>query len=213
MADSKVDFKKSFDSYRPGRHHELRTLVVPPRQYLMIDGAGDPNGPGFPAAVGTLFPAAYAMKFASRTELGRDYVVPPLEALWWSDDPATFTVDRDKSRWNWTLLSLLPDWIDRSMLERTVEARGLDAARVLRLETLDEGLCVQTLHVGPFDDEAAILHEMHHGFLERTGHELTGRHHEVYFSDLRRVPPARLRTLLRQPIRPLLPTREPVPPR
>ncbi|WP_291050558.1 GyrI-like domain-containing protein [Herbiconiux sp.] len=186
--------------------HALRTLELPARRYLMVDGSGDPNASGFQDALGALYPVAYAVKFASKNDLGRDYVVPPLEALWWADELAVFTAQRDKSRWKWTLLSLVPDWIDAETVQSILTAREAGAAAPVRLETLEEGLCVQTLHVGPFDDEGEILAEMHHAFPERAGHILTGTHHEISLSDLRRVPPERQRTILRQPIRPAAPS-------
>jgi hypothetical protein len=147
---------------------------------------------------------AYAIKFFSKRELGRDYGVMPLEALWWADDMDTFTTRRDKSRWHWTLLNLLPEWITGEQLEamrRTVAAKGaaplIDA---VRLERLDEGLCVQTLHVGAYDDEGPVLHRLHHEFVPAQGLRLTGKHHEIYLSDARRIAPAKLRTILRQPV-------------
>src|SRR3546814_11337231 len=99
MAD-KVDFKKTLDSYR-ARRGELRIIDVPEMQYLQIDGRGDPNtSPAFADAVETLYPLAYKLKFASKRDLGRDYVVPTLEGLWWADDMEAFTTSRDKSRWD-----------------------------------------------------------------------------------------------------------------
>lgn len=82
----------------------------------MIDGRGDPNtSPAFAEAVGALYPVAYKLKFASKRDLGRDYVVPPLEGLWWADDTDAFTTARDQSRWNWTIMLMVPDWIDRAL--------------------------------------------------------------------------------------------------
>lgn len=192
MAD-KVDVKKTLDGYRakPG---EFRILDVPPAQYLMLDGEGDPNTAVYQDAVAALYPVAYKLKFASK-ELGRDYVVPPLEALWSAPDMAAFTTRRDKSRWQWTLLLMVPEWIGHETFAEA-ETDGI------RLETLDEGRCVQTLHVGAFDDEAQTLARMHDEFIPGQGLRMTGRHHEIYLSDPRRTVPARLRTILRQPVEP-----------
>src|SRR3546814_9859338 len=97
------DLKKTLDSYR-ARRGELRIIDVPEMQYLQIDGRGDPNtSPAFADAVETLYPLAYKLKFASKRDLGRDYVVPPLEGLWWADDMDAFTTSRDKSRWDWKI--------------------------------------------------------------------------------------------------------------
>ncbi|RZL71007.1 MAG: hypothetical protein EOP29_22060, partial [Rhodococcus sp. (in: high G+C Gram-positive bacteria)] len=100
----KTDFKKTLDSYS-ARRNVFRVLTVPPLKYLMIDGQGDPNtAPAYADAVSTLFPVAYRLKFFSKNDLERDYVVPPLEALWWAPDMAAFTTRRDKSNWLWTVM-------------------------------------------------------------------------------------------------------------
>lgn len=202
----KVDLKKDLDCYRATRD-EPRLLTVPDLRYLMIDGAGDPNSAAFAEAITTIYPVAYAVKFASKTELGRDYVVMPLEGLWWSDDMATFTSARDKSRWQWTLAVLTPGWIGSDVvgaaLERVAAKKAPARLGDVRLETLSEGRCVQALHVGSFDDEADLLRRMHDEDIAGQGLALAGKHHEIYLSDFRRVEPARCRTILRQPVRSL----------
>jgi hypothetical protein len=200
----KIDFKKTLDSYR-ARQNEFRIVDVPEMQYLMIDGHGDPNtSPAFGAAIETLYPVAYKLKFSSKRDLGRDYVVPPLEGLWWADDMDSFTVARDKSRWDWTLMLMVPDWIGEAMFSAALdEVRDRAApARLddVRLESLVEGLCVQTLHVGSFDDEAPVLARMHDEFIPGRGLRMTGKHHEIYLSDFRKVAPEKRRTILRQPV-------------
>ena len=202
--DTKVDLKRTLDAYKAPRG-SFRVLEVPPMQYLMIDGAGDPNtSPEFTQAVRSLYPVAYKLKFASKRELGRDYVVPPLEGLWWAQDMAAFTTARDKSRWSWTLLLMVPDWLDASAVEAAVGQAGAKdrPARLddVRFETLTEGLCVQTLHVGSSDDETAVLERLHHDFVPAEGLRLTGTHHEIYLSDVRRTAPEKQRTILRQPV-------------
>lgn len=200
----KLDLKKALDSYQ-ARRGIFRVLNVPPLHYLMIDGQGDPNtSPAFTDALAALYPVAYKLKFASKKELGRDYVVPPLEGLWWAEDMDTFTTARDKSAWSWTLMLMVPEWLTDEHVDAAVQTVGaknppsqLDEIRFAKLE---EGTCVQTLHVGSFDDEAEVLERMHHEFIPAQGLRLTGTHHEVYFSDLRRTSPDRLRTLLRQPV-------------
>ncbi len=170
----------------------------------MIDGHGDPNAPAFAQAIETLYPVAYAMKFASKQQLGRDYVVPPLEGLWWAQDMDTFTVVRDKSRWSWTLLNLVPDWLTAAdfaaAIGRVAAKRRPGRLDDVRLHTLAEGRCVQTLHIGSFDDEAAVLDRMHHEFIPANGLRMVQRHHEIYLSDFRRVAPEKRRTILRQPV-------------
>jgi hypothetical protein len=199
----KTDFKKALDVYQAPRGR-FRVLDVPDTRYLMIDGHGDPNtSPVFTEAVEALYPVAYKLKFASKG-LGRDYVVPPLEGLWWAEDMDTFTTARDKSRWDWTLMLMVPEWIDEAMVAGAVSSAGAKntPARLgdVRLETLSEGRCVQTLHVGSFDEEAAVLARLHHEFVPGQGFALAGKHHEIYLSDFRRVAPEKQRTILRQPV-------------
>lgn len=202
----KVDHKRTLPCYRATR--DAPALVeVPDLQYLMLDGSGDPNSLAFDEAVSTLYPVAFRTKFASKHALGRDYVVMPLEGLWWADDMDRFTENRDKSQWCWTLMIMVPDWITGEMVSAAVDGVATTdrpaPLNEVRLETLREGRCVQALHVGSYDDEAELLRRMHHDVIP--GHDLTvrGRHHEIYLSDARRTPPAKLRTILRQPVAPL----------
>ncbi|MDR3359939.1 MAG: GyrI-like domain-containing protein [Bifidobacteriaceae bacterium] len=200
----KIDFKKSLDSYHAPRG-QFRIVDVPDMQYLMIDGHGDPNTtPAYTEAMSALYPVAYKLKFISKRERERDYVVPPLEGLWWAEDMNTFTVARDKSQWEWTMMLMVPDWLDRDAFHSAVEQAGArnTPARLdeVRLETLSEGRCVQTLHHGSFDDEGPLLERMRHDFIPENGLRIDGKHHEVYFSDFRKVTPDKLRTLLRQPV-------------
>ena len=211
----KVDPKKELDSYRVTRG-AWRDLVVPPMRYLMVDGQGDPNTAAYAEALSVLYPVAYATKFASKQQLGRDYVVPPLEALWWADDMAAFTTRRDKSAWHWTAMILVPDWVPAELVDaaRDTAAAKVPAALLERLrgvvgveleeaelDRLQEGRCLQRLHVGSYDDEGPLLAELHDVEVPARGLSLTGRHHEIYLSDARRVAPAKLRTILRQPVR------------
>ncbi|BDZ43132.1 hypothetical protein GCM10025865_24310 [Paraoerskovia sediminicola] len=202
----KIDLKKELPAFRATRGR-FDVVDVPEAQYLMVDGHGDPNtSPDFAAAVGALYPVAYTLKFASRRDLGRDYVVPPMEGLWWAQDMDAFTSARDKSRWDWTLMIMAPDWLDRGAFAAATEAvrakSGPARLDEVRLESLREGRCVQTLHVGSFDGEAEVLARLHHEFVPANGLRMTGTHHEIYLSDPRRTAPERLRTILRQPVRP-----------
>lgn len=199
----KVDLAKTLDGYR-ARAGVFDLVDLPPRQYLMVDGHGDPNSAPYAEALAAIYPLAYKLKFASARERGRDYVVPPLEALWTADDLAAFTSRRDKTRWDWTVLLFVPEWLGAEDVEA---ARAAVPARTrparlddVRLETLAEGSCVQTLHVGPYDDEAATLAHLHDVVIPGLGLTMTGRHHEIYLGDPRRVAPERLRTILRQPV-------------
>lgn len=200
----KIDFKKSLDCYRAPRD-DFRIVDVPDLRYLMLDGHGDPNtSPAYAEALAALYPVAYDLKFFSKQRLGRDYVVPPLEGLWWADDMDSFTAARNKSQWDWTMMILVPDWLDEAHVHESVERARVKnrLARLddIRVETLSEGRCVQTLHIGPYDHEGPVLERMHDQFIPQHGLQLTGRHHEIYLGDPRRTVPAKLRTILRQPV-------------
>jgi hypothetical protein len=202
---SKIDFKKELKHlYRPSSK-EFVVVDVPPMNFLMIDGHGDPNtAQEYQDAVETLYAVAYKLKFTSKKELGKDYVVPPLEGLWWAEDMEAFTAARDKSAWDWTMMIMQPEWITQEMVEeavKQVEKKGLPALSKLRLETYHEGLAVQILHIGSYDDEAPTIAKMHHEFMPENGYEPTGKHHEIYLSDPRKVAPEKLKTVLRQPVR------------
>ena len=200
----KVDHKKSLSTYK-AKNHQSAILDVPKMQYLMIDGHGDPNtSKEFADAIKALYPVAYKLKFASKLELGKDYTVMPLEGLWWAKDMSTFTTARDKSQWDFTLMIMQPDWITQDMfiaaIAKVKEKEPPVNIDKVRLETLDEGLCVQTLHVGSFDDETSILAKIHNEFVPENGLKMVGKHHEIYLSDFRKVAPEKLRTILRQPV-------------
>ncbi|MDX6257643.1 MAG: hypothetical protein QOJ11_3977 [Frankiales bacterium] len=200
----KTNFRQSLDSYH-ARGNEIRLLEVPPLQYLMIDGHGDPNSsPEYTEALRVLYPYAFALKFTSKKVLGRDYVVPPLEGLWWAEDMAAFTTSRDKSAWNWTMMLMTPYWLTS---EHLAAARDTVASRKpslplesVRVEVLEEGLSAQTLHIGSFEDEGPVLADLHEHFIPEHGLVMTGRHHEIYLSDPRRTAPGNLKTILRQPV-------------
>ncbi|MGO1276578.1 GyrI-like domain-containing protein [Corynebacterium variabile] len=193
-------------AYR-ARRGQFRALTVPPTRYLMVDGHGDPNtDPSYAAALAALYPVAYALKFASKAS-GHDYVVPPLEGLWWAEHMASFTDARDKTVWDWTMMLAVPDWLgehDVTAAVAAVRAKKTPPARLddVHVSVLDEGLCVQTLRIGPFDAEGPVLEEMHSEFIPAQGLEMAGRHHEIYLGDPRRAAPEKLRTILRQPVRP-----------
>lgn len=204
----KIDGKRELPTYT-ARRGRFDVVTVPPLLFLMIDGQGDPNrAPEYADALATIYPMAYGLKFLGRAELGQDHVVMPLEAMWWSDDLTAFTVERDKSRWQWTVMISVPSWVTDDHVDAV---RGRLAARPatpprlddLRLMVFDEGLAVQTLHVGPYDDEGPVLAEMHDDVIPARSLRMTGRHHEIYLSDARRSRPERLRTILRQPVEPI----------
>jgi hypothetical protein len=202
---TKTDFKKELSNLYKPTAKEFTVVEVPRMQFLMVDGHGDPNtAQEYKDAIEALYAVAYRIKFASKRELDRDYVVPPLEGLWWAEDMDAFTISRDKSAWDWTMMIMQPEWITGEMVAGAIghvdSTKNLQALTNLRLEEYHEGLSVQILHIGSYDDEGPVLHRMHHQFVPQNSLRLAGKHHEIYLSDARRVAPEKLRTVLRQPV-------------
>jgi hypothetical protein len=183
---------------------EFSTVTVPPMQYIAVDGHGDPNiAPEYAAAIEALFTVAFTIKFASKKTLARDFVVAPLEALWHADDMGTF-VSRDKSEWKWTALIHQPEWIAAPLVAAAIAEASAKkrnpALESVKLITLDEGQCVQILHIGSYDDEAPTLSRLHDSYMPKHKLRFNGLHHEIYLSDPRRSEPSKLKTVLRQPV-------------
>lgn len=200
----KYDIKKARRELYTGGP-EFRLVDVPELQYLAVDGSGAPGASEYVAALEALYPVAYALKFFSKKTLERDFVVAPLEGLWWADDPSVF-VSRDKASWSWTMLIAQPEWILREHVEKAVDAavrKGVASADRVRMLRLTEGRSIQVLHTGSYDDEGPTLHRLHHEFMPEHGLTFNGHHHEIYLSDARRTAPEKLKTILRQPVRPV----------
>jgi len=199
----KVDFKKTLKQlYIPPK--KFMTVDVPEMQFIMVDGHGDPNiAQEYQDAVEVLYAVAYKMKFISKKTMEKDYVVPPLEGLWWAEDMATF-LTREKSQWDWTMMIMTPEWISLEIFDEAVEqvrqAKDPASLDLVRLERYYEGLSVQIMHIGSYDDEGPVLAQMHSDFIPKNGFVENGKHHEIYLSDPRRVPPEKLKTVLRQPV-------------
>lgn len=202
---TKIDFKKELkDLYQPSRK-DFQVVEVPEMSFFKIDGQGDPNSaPEYSAALEALYAVSYKTKFFSKKN-GQDYVVPPLEGLWWAEDMHAFTTSRDKSQWSWTMMIMVPDWITGEVVDQArqevAQNKDLPALDKLRWEPYQEGLSVQILHLGSYDDEGPVLARLHHEWMPENSYTFNGLHHEIYLSDPRRVDPDKLKTVLRQPIR------------
>lgn len=204
----KVDFKKTLKQLYCAPSGEFVAVDVPPMQFVMVDGEGDPNtAPAYLTALEWLYGVSYAMKFAAKSSLGRDYVVPPLEGLWSADDPRSFT-SRDKDRWRWTMMILVPEFVTHAMFEEAVAKTGRKSGtppETLRLEVYHEGLSLQILHIGSYDDEGPILARLHTVVMLEKKMDFNGPHHEIYLGDPRKTEPSKLRTILRQPVKAVAP--------
>lgn len=201
----KIDFKKEWPHLYNPSSKALSEVEVPETQFLMADGHGDPNtAQVYKDVVEALYAVAYKLKFMSKKQPGKDYVVPPLEGLWWAADMQTFTVKRDKSAWDWTMMLMQPDWITPEMFTQAMaevqKSKELPALAKVRLERYHEDSAVQILHVGPYEAEGPILAKLHHEYLPQHGLIERGKHHEIYLSDPRKVAPEKLKTILRQPV-------------
>ena len=203
---AQTDLKKELKHlYHPSKK-DFSVVEVPSMQFLLIDGHGDPNtAQEYKDAVEALYAVAYKLKFMSKKEKkGADYVVPPLEGLWWAEDMETFATQRDKTAWDWTMMIMQPEWVTQDMFEKAVKQvekkKDLLAISKLRLETYHEGLSVQIMHLGSYDDEGPTIGRMH-TFINENNYEPAGKHHEIYLSDPRRVAREKLKTVLRQPVR------------
>lgn len=205
------DFKKEYkEFYLPKAKPQL--VTVPPMKYVAVRGQGDPNeeGGAYKAAISVLYALAYTIKMSKmgdhRMEGYFDFVVPPLEGFWWQDGVEGFDYS-DKSTFQWISCIRLPDFVTegefRWAVEEATRKKGMDCSKAEFL-TWEEGLCVQILHVGPFDDEPASVARME-GYLAENGYEndFSGQrlHHEIYLSDARKVAPEKWKTVIRHPIR------------
>ena len=205
------DFKKEYkEFYMPKNAPEI--ISVPLANYIAVRGKGDPNeeGGAYKEAVGVLYAVAYTLKMSYKTDYRidgfYDYVVPPLEGFWWQDGVDGID-DSDKSTFCWISVLRLPDFITKQDFDWAVETatkkKKLDCSKA-ELLTVDEGLCVQIMHIGAFDDESATVARMDR-FLEENGYrnDMTNDrfHHEIYLSDARKVEPEKWKTVIRHPIR------------
>ena len=186
----KIDYKKQLKALYGPSAKDVVEVDVPPLNYLMIDGMGGPDGPGFQAAIAALFPLAYTLKFMiKKGPLAIDYGVMPLEGLWWADDMSTF-IAGDKDKWLWTLMIMQPDLITAPLVDEAVAAvkkkQNPHALPQVRFARYDEGRCAQILHKGPFSEEGPTVARVH-AFIASQGCALTKKHHEIYLSDIRRA--------------------------
>ncbi len=203
----KLDFKKTDKAYYSGKVGRWDRITLPQMQFLCVEGIGEPAGSAYAAALSGLYPLAYGIKFDAKAQ-GQDFVVPPLEALWWADDPSAFGADR-RDEWKWRAMIRMPDFVTAKAFaacaataRAKLDKKGEDAGVIdpVQLIPFEEGDCLQILHVGSYADEAPVLAHLHDVLMPEQGLSFNGPHHEIYLSDPRRVAPEKLRTILRQPV-------------
>lgn len=207
MAD-KFDYKKEYkELYQPKNKPTI--IEVPEMNFIMLDGKGDPNGEKYKKVVETLYGVAYTIKMSYKNDKNIegyfDYVVPPLEGLWWVDGDKFDLKERDN--WLWTAMIRQPEFVTEEVLQWAIGALNkkkpeLDTSKV-RLEKFKEGLCVQSMHIGPYADEPATVLMMQEFMKENNLKDDTGnirKHHEIYLSDPRKADPLKMKTVLRHPV-------------
>lgn len=205
------DFKKEYkEFYMP--KNKPSVVTVPKANYIAVRGKGDPNeeGGAYQQSIGILYSVAYILKMSYKTDYTIkgffEYVVPPLEGFWWQDDVCGVDYT-NKSKFNWISVIRLPDFVTKDDFEWAVETatrkKKIDCS-LAEFLTIDEGLCVQVMHIGSFDEEPATVALMD-DFLEENGYindfNESRMHHEIYLSDARKVPPEKWKTVIRHPIK------------
>lgn len=198
----KIDFKKTMKALYGPSGKSFSIVEVPAMNFLMLDGYGDPNvTPDYQQIMTALYAVAFKIKFMLKVDT-MDYVIPPLEGLWWMEDMREFNLT-NKDRWNWTMMIMQPEAVGQELFEtarREVTAeKELPVISRMRLERYDEGMAVQILYTGPYEAEAPVIARMH-DFIEAQGFTTNGKHHEIYLSNPQRTSPENLKTILRQPV-------------
>jgi hypothetical protein len=199
-----IDYRKKLRHLYGPSSEEVEIVDVPQMNFLMVDGEGDPNiSKSFSDAIEALYSLSYTLKFmAKKGEMGVDYGVMPLEALWWADDMSAFRTG-NKDAWKWTLMVPQPEFISRAMVKKATEEVEKKKKPVslpwVRFETFREGKAAQIMHIGPFSEEGLTIEKVH-SFIEEKGSRRVGKHHEIYLSDMRRAAPEKWKTIVRQPV-------------
>lgn len=201
---NKLDLKKEFKKFYNPSSVECEMVKLPGFKYLMIDGEGDPNNSiEFQNAVEALYSLAYTIKFTLKNNNTADFSVMPLEGLWSCKSSKSFDIN-NKRDWQWTLMIMMPDYITSAEIDNAVisikSKKEVIAIDKVRLDNLEESDCVQIMHIGPYSEEEPTVIKLHQFMFENNLTD-NGRHHEIYLGDPRRCAPAKLRTILRQPVK------------
>jgi hypothetical protein len=200
----KLDLKKNLKHLYQPSAKAFSVVEVPPMNFIMIDGHGNPNNsPEYAESLQALFTVAYTLKFKVKKELAVDYPVMASEGLWWMDDMREFSMAR-KDDWKWTMMIMQPEMVTSLLFDQAVDEatkkKGQPALARLRLERYQEGLVTQIMYFGPYADEGPTIARLHQA-IEESGYVRFGKHHEIYLGDPRRTAPEKLRTVIRQPMR------------
>lgn len=198
----KIDLKRELKAlYKPSANAVVE-VDVPEFNFLMVDGEGNPNtSKSYKEAVEALYSVSYTVKFALKREKALDYVVMPLEGLWWADDLSSFQRD-EKDNWKWTMMIMQPPAASKQMIQSAItsvqDKKGLPGLKRIRFEQFKEGRSAQTMHIGPFSTEEPTIQRVH-DYISGCS-VLRGKHHEIYLSDIRKAAPEKWKTIIRQPM-------------
>ena len=205
---TKQDLKKEYKNLYFPSTKEFIFVEVPDFNFLMIDGKGDPNtAQEYQEAVEALYNVSYTVKFmVKKQKPSQDYVVMPLESLWWADDMNDF-IKGNKDAWKWTTMIVQPTQVTKALMKEAIEVvekkKNPAALSKLRFESFHEALSAQIMYIGPYSDEGPTIEKLHNFFREN-GYEfdsLIEKHHEIYLSDPRRTSEDKLKTVIRQPVK------------
>jgi hypothetical protein len=203
---TRVDLKRQFGHLYNPAAKEVSVVEVSSMQFLMIDGAGNPNtSKDYQDAIEALYGVAYTLKFLMKKEQAVDYPVMPLEGLWWTPDMRAFSIEH-KENWLWTMMIMQPEEVTAALYERALaqvqRKKDSPALAKMRLEQFHEGLSAQIMHIGPYAAEGPTIARLH-AVIQDQGYAFDGarqKHHEIYLSDPRRAAPEKMKTVIRQPI-------------
>ena len=199
----KIDLKKELKGFYNPTQKEVTLIDIPKMNFIMVDGQGAPESEQFAQAIQAMYPIAYTIKFNKKNAGGPDFTVMALEGLWWAEDMKVFMPETsDRNKWQWTVMMMQPDFITRGDFKNAVatakKKKNNPALNSVRFESFAEGKCVQIMHIGPYSAEGLNIQKLHQKIAD-IGGKLSGKHHEIYLSDPRRVIPDKMKTVLRQP--------------
>ncbi len=192
--------------YQPPRN-TITEVDVPEMQFMVVDGRGDPGRNGIDETIKWLYAVAHFLIPIARARMGKHFLYPPVECLFWATDEKDF-ITGNKEKWHWRTMIPLADWMTREMVDSAIaqaeEKRGAPSSWPVRLERFREGRCVQRLHVGDYSGIGALCKSLYQEYLPDNDLVPNGPYHEIYLNDPGRKEPARRKVLIRQPVKPLL---------
>jgi hypothetical protein len=199
-----IDLKKELKHLYNSSSKEVTEVYVPAMNFLMVDGEGDPNtSQSYVEAIEALFAVSYTVKFmVKKGELAIDYGVMPLEGLWWADDMTRFSPD-DKSNWKWRAMIMQPSFVNADLIDHALsevkKKKNPAAISKVQFASWTEGKSAQIMHIGPFSEEGPTIEKLHR-FIDARNRQRSGKHHEIYLSDIRKADSKNWKTIIRQPV-------------